>query len=458
MSAASTSALSAVLSALNNGSGGLDVTSAVAAVIAADSAPITQDQAEQSTLNSEATEIQQLESEASNLSDSLQSLSDVGGVFASTAATSSDAGVVTASTSAGSDTGSHTVVVNSLATTGSYYSDLESSDSAVLPSGSFQITVGSGTSTTFTTGNGVNTLDQLAATINAAGIGVNASVVDDANGSRLALASQSSGAAANLSISSDTGLQFTRAGTGADASLSVDGVPITSASNTVTGAITGLTLNLQGTNTAGTPATISISPDTSSIGSAVSSFVSSYNTLISDLNSQFTYNTSTSSEGVLSSDSTARSLQSDLLDSSNLTIGSGAITSLASIGVTTNQDGTLSLDTNTLDSALTNNYQGVVNFFQGTNGSAGFASNLTTTLNNYVDPSQGAFTVDLQGISNENTDLTNDIASYQLYLNTEQTTLTTEYNNANIALQQLPQTIKNTQVLLGDYSTGSSGS
>ena len=123
--------------------------------------------------------------------------------------------------------------------------------------------------------------------------------------------------------------------------------------------------------------------------------------------------------------------------------------------MTTNQDGTLSLDTSKLDNAVANNYQGVIDFFQGSNGNSGFAASLTTTLSNYTDPSQGAFTVDLQGISNENQDLNNDIAHYQLYLTTEKTRLTTEYNNANIALQQLPSTIKNTQVLLGDYSTKS---
>ncbi len=456
MSTASTAALGSLLSAFNNGSTGINVASTVAAIIAADRAPEQLWQSQQATLNNQSSAIQQIESDTTSVTDSLQSLSDVVGVFSNVAANSSAPSVVTASAEPGTAAGNHTIVVDSLATFGSAYSSEQASSSAALPGGSFSITVGSGTAQPFTIGSGVNTLDQLAAAINTAAIGVSASVVTDANGARLALVSQNSGTAAGFTISGDTSLSFTQTAA-QDASLHVDGVPITSASNTVTGAISGLTLNLVGTNTSATPATIAISPDTSTIQSTLSSFVSAYNTLVTTLNQQFTYNSSSSSEGVLSADSTARSLQSDVLSAANLSIGTGSLNNLTSLGITTNQDGTLTLNTQALGSALSSNYQGVVNFFQGVNGSQGFASTVTKTLSSYTDPSQGAFTVDLQSINNENQDLTNETSTFELYIATQQTVLTNEYNNANIALQQLPQTIKNTQVLLGDYSTSSTG-
>ena len=294
-----------------------------------------------------------------------------------------------------------------------------------------------------------------------------ATILTDANGARLSLVSQNSGSLGDFSITKGPGgpggLAFTHLVTGTNASVTVDGATLSSATNTVTGAIPGVTLDFQSQQVSGaSPVDISISPDTSTITSAVSSFVSAYNTLIGDLNTQFTYNTSTGSEGVLSSDSSARALQNAFLGAANLSIGSGALTTLQSLGISTQQNGTLSLNSATLAQNLSSNYQGVVNFFQGNSGSGtgsgqGFAASLLNILTTYTDPSQGAFTVDLQSISSENQDLTNQIDTFQRYLATQQTVLTAEYNTANIALQQLPQQIKETQAILGENTSGSNG-
>ncbi len=449
MSTVSTSALGSLLSSLNNGSSGLDVTSAVASIIAAERAPETAWQNQQTAINNKATEIHQLESEISAVTDQLQSLGDAVSAFSAVAATSSNSSIVTASAISGTATGTHTIVVNKLAATGSYYSAEQGSSSSTLPSDTFSITQGS-TTTSFTVGgsSGVDTLDQLASAINNSSAGVNASVVNDANGARLALVAKGSGTAADFSVASDSTFAFKQGTPGADASVSVDGVPVTSATNTVTGAINGLTLNLQAQSS--TPVTITLAPDTATIQNTLSTFVSSYNTLIKDLNAQFTFNGATSTEGVLSSDSTARSLQSDVLGAANLKIGSGAIQNLSSLGITTGQDGTLTLNSQALSQALSTNYQGVVSFFQGSDGVAGYASTLVSTLNAYTDPSQGSFTVDLQSSSNEYKDLASQIDQYEIYIASQQTLLTQEYNNANIALQQLPEKMKQINALLGN--------
>ncbi len=459
-STVSTSALSSLLSSLNNGNSGFDVTSAVAAVIAAERQPETLLQNQQTALNAQASALQQLGSQASLLTTALQALGDDAGTLSDASATSSDTSVLTATAAPGTAAGTHTVVVQSLAATGSGYSAEQSSNSATLASGDFDLVVG-GKTTHFTTGSGNgsdDTLNELAASINAAGVGVNASVVNDANGARLALVAQSSGTAADFTIANDTsGLQLTKGTAGADASLKVDGVPVTSATNTVTGAVAGLTLSLQSVNQ--NAVTVSTAPDTSAITTAVSSFVSAYNTIIQNLNSQFTYNSNTKTEGTLGSDSVARSLQSDVLSATNLNIGSGAYSTLASIGISTQQDGTLSLDSSKLNAALSSNFSGVVAFFQGTISSSattpGFATSFASTLSNYTDATQGAFTVDLKSISNEYKDLGNQIDDFERYIASQQTLLTTEYNNANIALQQLPQQIKQVQAILGDNSSSS---
>ncbi len=458
-----TSLLNSVLQATNSsGSGGIDVTSAVAAIIAADSAPETAWENQQAAIANQTAAIHQLQSESSNLSDQLNALNDVAGALGSISATSSDSTVVTATAQPGTTTGNHVIVVNHLAATASWYSSSVASSSTALAAGSFSITA-NGTTTAIPVGGtgDPDSLDALAASINSQSLGVSASVITDSSGARLALVSQSSGAAGNFSISSgsgSSGLTFTQPVTGADASLTVDGVPITSASNTVTGAVSGLTLTLQGPSSPGTEVDLNLTANTGSIESAVDSFVSAYNTLITDVNSQFDYNSSTNTDGTLSSDSVVRGLQSSLLAATNYSAAGGsAFSSLAALGIATNQDGTLSVDSTSLESAINSNPGGVQAFFQGS-AQNGFATALNSTLSTYTDPSEGAFTVDLSSLSSENQELSDQINTFQLYITAEQATLTTEYNKANVALQELPTEIKQTQTLLGENNSSSNNS
>ena len=447
------SVLNAALSALGSSNSGFDVTATVNAIITADRAPEVSWQAQQATLAKQTAAINQIQSEASSLSDQLNALQDPLGALTYVSATSSDSSILTASAAPGTATGNHVVVVTSLAATGSSYSNTVASSSTPLGSGGFTLTA-NGTSTSFTTGSGVNTLDQLASSINSQNLGVNASVVTDTTGSRLAVVAAASGAAADFSISGQTGLSFTHPVTGADATLTVDGVPITSASNTVTGAISGLTLNLS--SKSATPVNVGLAPDATLITQAVTNFVTAYNTLSNDLKSQFTFNAATGTSGTLSTDSTTRSLQEELLSSTNYSAGTSTASSLTSLGITTNQDGTLSVNSATLSSSIASNFNGLSNFFQGPNVN-GFAATLNATLSTFTDPAQGAFTVDLSSISNENTNLTNQTATLERYLATQQTQLTAEYSKADIALQQLPQTIRQIQTLLGYNTSGTNG-
>jgi flagellar hook-associated protein 2 len=444
--------LNSVLSALG-GSNGIDVTSAVNSILYADRAPERVWQAQQATLTSQKTALNNINSQASTLQDDLTNLQDSTGALTSTSAASSDTSVVTASAADGTASSSHSIVVSSLATVGSYYSATQATASTTLPVGSFSITEG-GTTTSFQTGSGVDTLTQLAAAINGQSLGVTANIITDSSGARLAVVANASGGANDLTISQSGGLGFTRAIVGVDASLSIDGVPITSASNTVTGAIAGVTLNLQKA-APGETINLSLSPNTSSIVSTLSQFVTDFNALVSNVNSQFTYNSVTNTAGVLQEDSSIQSLQSALLGATNYNSGGTVDNTLNSLGISVNSDGTLSLNTATLSNAIQNNSAAVTNFFQGS-ARDGFAASLNTALNIYTDPTEGAFSVDLSSISAEYTDLTNQTNSLELYLTAQQKTLTTEYNNADILLQQLPQQIKQTQAILNPNEYNSS--
>ncbi|MGA9798832.1 MAG: flagellar filament capping protein FliD [Terriglobales bacterium] len=444
--------LSSLLSAIGSSSSGIDVNAAVAQAIAAESAPEQIWQQQQSTLQTQTTALNQINGLVSTLEDSLNTLQDPTGALASETATSSQSNIVTASAGAGAANGNHVVVVNNLASTGSWYSDSVANSSTPLAAGSFDLQVGSGPVTTITVGNGVNTLDDLASNINSQNLGVTASVVNDASGSRLALLSTSSGSAADFTISNVTGLGFTRAAQGKNASLTVDGIPISSASNTVTGAVTGLTFSLDSA-APNTEVNITVTNDSSQISQAISNFVTAYNAAINSVNSQFVYDQTSGTSGPLAGDSTVRNLQSTLLGITGYTAGSGDISTLGGIGISVNDDGTLSLDSATLNSAIQNDFSSVQSFLQGT-ASNGFASNLVNQLNTFSDPVSGAFTVDLQSISNENTDLQNQIDDFQVYIQGETTRLTAEYNQADITLQQLPLLQQQIAAELGQTTNG----
>lgn len=446
--------LSAILQAATGAaSSGIDVTSAVAASVAAARAPETNWQNQITTLQSQATALTQIQTDATNLDNDVLALNSLTGPLSARTVTSSNTGVVSASAASGSTIGNNVVVVNSLATAASWSSTEEASATTALPAETITITPASGTATTITTGSGVNNLTELAAAINGtAGLGVSASVITDATGSRLAITSNTSGSASNFTVSSsDSSFALTQAVPGANAALTVNGIAISSASNTVQGAIPGVTLNLESA-LPGTQVTLAVAPDTSSAATAISQFVADYNIVIGDLNTTFAEGTN--GQGVLADDPTVRNLQSELLGTLSYaaTPATGTTTTvpnLSSLGISVNGDGTLSVDSTTLSSTLQNNFSDVQNFFQGS-ALNGFANNVDQQLSSFINPGDGAFTVDLSSNSTEQSSLQTEISDFETNIITPlQTQLQAEFSDAEIALQQLPNELKDVDAELG---------
>ena len=456
---------------------GINVSSTVAAILATDRAPETAWQNDQTTITNEQTELNNLQTEVSTLQSSFQSLSDFDGVFSTLTATSSDTSAVNATASSSAAVGSHTIAVTNLATTGESYSNDVSSGS--ITAGALVFTLGTGSSQTInipadssTTDatSDTTTLSNAAAYINEQGLGITATVVTDSNGSRLALTSTASGVAASVAVqSAPTGLSFTNVA-GVDANLYVDGVPIDSSSNQVSTAISGVTLNLTGT-TAASGVSVQVAASTDQITAAVNSFITAYNAAITDLNNQFQYNgavaagsssSSTSTSGVLESDPSARLIQQQLLSSISVA-GSGssssAINSLSQLGISMNDDGTLTLDSDTLSSALQSNYSGVESFFQDTTSSS-FAGNFSNLMTNMTDPSNGAIVLDLNGLKSNYTDDQDNINNLESTLADLKTSLTNQYSALNTTLQMYPTTMIEIETELGlnTNSNSSSGS
>ena len=181
--------------------------------------------------------------------------------------------------------------------------------------------------------------------------GVTASVVQDSGGYHLNLESQATGAAGVLQFTSNdttlttvanpaTSLDFVAPIGGTNATFSIDGIPFSSTSNTATGALPGVTLNLVSAEPT-VPVQLSVGPDTAQATTAINGFVVAYNTLITAINNQFAIDPTTNLEGPLGSDGSLRSLQSSLLADVSYSPASNGLVNLRSLGIQTNQDGTL---------------------------------------------------------------------------------------------------------------------
>jgi flagellar hook-associated protein 2 len=119
---------------------------------------------------------------------------------------------------------------------------------------------------------------------------------------------------------------------------------------------------------------------------------------------------------------------------------SSAITSITQLGVSVNNDGTLTLNTDTLDSVLNSNYQDVVNFFQPSASFSSFGGNFTTVLNNVGNSSTtGAVALALSQNSTVESQLNTNISNEEATISTQKSQLTTELNAANFTLTEIPQ-------------------
>lgn len=324
------------------------------------------------------------------------------------AATPSDANVLSATTSSTAVPGTYAVNVSQLAQSQNLIATGQTSSTAAIGSGTattvtFDLgAISGGTLTngvysgaTFTSNGSAtvsitinssnNTLVGIRDAINAAALGVTATIVNDGSGTpyRLALTSTSSGVSNSIKITTSGGdaaisslLGYDPAGTqnltqtlaAQNANLTVNGIAITSKSNTISGAIQGVTLTLK--KTTATPASLTVARDTTAINTAASGFVDAYNALSSQIKSRSAYGTGTTGAGSLAGDGTLRLMQEQLRGIFNTPASGGTLTSLGQVGISFQKDGSLLLDSSKLNSAISANFSDVSNLFSSSTGYA----------------------------------------------------------------------------------------
>jgi len=433
---------------------GFDVASTVSQIVANMRNVETPWKNQLTSLQNQDTVLTQIGSDLSTLSSDLQQLTDPQGSLFTKDGSSSDTSVVTITNSDSTAiAGSHTIIVSQLAQTASDVSDVIAGSGDTL-SGSLTI---NGKTLNIDSADNDTTLSSLVTAINSGSYGVAASVITDSSGSRLSLVSNTSGAGGAITISSgmqDTtsgsSIGFSQAQAGQDAKLTVDGVSITSASNSISGAIPGITFQVLSTNTDTNPVQLQIVNDTSSAGKAITQFINDYNTVVKDLNSQEGKDSSGNPEPLFGSPTIA-TLQEQLQSALNFTQSSGNITSLAQLGISfsASGDGTLTLDNNgdTLNDALSYNLQDITNLFQPGNGFTSFGDNLTSVLNSLgtsgTGTSDGLITLALNENSSTESQLNTNISNEETTITAQQTALTNELNQANFVLTEIPQQIQN---------------
>jgi flagellar hook-associated protein 2 len=431
------------ISAAGIGSG-LDVNSIVTALVNARKASSQQQITTRTTqTNNLLTGLSSLNSALGGIQTALSTLTSVN-TFSSFTSTltpqGSSSSIGTATTMSSAHAGSYTIAVSQLATAQKRASSAVASGTAV-GQGTLTVTVGSSTMNLAV--SATDTLATIATAINnsTSNPGVTATIVNGVNGQQLMLSSSKTGVANGFTVSANatsssglTDLANTLNTPGSneaqDAKLTVDGIAVTSATNTVTGMMDGVTLNLTGTGTN----TLTVAQDNTAATNAIQGLVDAYNSYVSTVSSLSSYDSSTGTAGVLLGDTTLTSVQRSIASVLSNSVKGNSIGTLANLGITRNADGTLALDTDKLASAFQSNPSAVKNLFVGTNG---YATNLNTAINAYtssggiIGTRMDSLNNTLTQLSQQQTALNNRMATYQTQLQQQYTALDTLMSSLN---------------------------
>lgn len=367
---------------------GLDVTSLVSQLVAAERAPAAgRIERAQSKLNVSLSAMGMFKNALAMLQSSAQALTGTGTAFGRMKSTVSAEGFFTATASSGAVAGKYGIEIIDVArahklTTTAY----AGGSSTVLGAGSVTIGVG-GEDFTVELDSASATLADLRDAINSAtdNASINAVLITEDAGTRLVLTSREEGTANAITFNSTAsgGGSLVTTSTlqaATDAQIKVEGYTYTSSSNTVTSAIEGVTLNLLKAEP-GTTLNVTLTPDTGSASSAVKGLVTAYNALMDLVSKYGSYDATTKSGGPLMGESSVRVAMQQIRRVLGDSIGDGTYATLASVGITSDKDGKLKLDATKLDAALASDSESIGQLFSGSNG---FATRLDTVLDGFV--------------------------------------------------------------------------
>jgi flagellar hook-associated protein 2 len=378
----------------------IDVQTLVSQLMTVEQQPLNALKASEAKVQSRVSALGTIQSRLAALRTSVASLASFTSYTATKATTTgtSASGAITGSP----QTGTYTVAVGTLAK-GQSSASVAMDPTVALGVGNLNITVGATSFDIATGGSGEpTTLAGLRDAINAQDtVGVSASLITSGGTSRLVLNSKATGAA-NAFTATPTGalagFGFTTPQTATDASFSINGLSLTSPSNTIVDAVDGVTVVLNGGPPAGSaPGTtadsqITIAQDSSATKSKVNDFINAYNSANSLIRSQTSYDATTKTAGQLNGEFVLRQAQSSIsavVRGSMTAAKTGDYTRLSDLGVQVQKDGSLSLDNTKFDAAMAADPTKVQRLFAGTAGATGSAMGLAAQLRDQLDGISG---------------------------------------------------------------------
>jgi flagellar hook-associated protein 2 len=445
----STTPTTGLLTSMGVGSG-LDVSSLVDKLVAAKKAPQQNQIASQAAAaNTQLSALGQIGAALSALQSAMAPLTD-GSAFASRTVTSSDTTVLGAGSDGTAVNGSYNIVVGKLASSLKASSGAFASASTAVGTGTLTLAVG-GKSMSLTLDSTNNSLAAIRDAINKASDnpGVSATIVTGTDGAHLVLNGAQTGAANGFKISSSggdgglaalnydvaapTGNALSVINAASDANYTVDGLAGSSASNTTSTAIDGLTLNFTKVGSS----TLSVSNDSSKATGALTNLVNTYNSFVGIYQNLTKYDATSGTAGAMIGDATLNSINSTL---SGIVGGTANGATLSSIGISLQVDGTLKLDSSKLATVLSDGGKTVGNLFAGTGS---FAAKLNASLGNWVGDS-GL----LAGRTTSLSQQLKDLSSRQTTLNSRMDDLTARYQAQFTALDTLMSKLNSTSSYL----------
>ncbi len=352
---------------------GLDVNSIITQLLAIERQPIVNLQTKATKIQAQISEYGKLQSLTSTFRDAASALTSTT-TWGQTVGNSSNSAAVGIAVASGAAVGSYSVQVQSLAAAQSLASEVFSSSDETPGAGTLHIELGSwGTGqSTFTPKSGATAVDiTIAATdtlaqvrdkINAANAGVTAMVLNDGNGARLLMRSTATGSESAFRTSGMTALAFdpssgsatmTQTQAAANAAATIDGLAISSQSNTLANLVDGITLTLGKVTT--DPVELTVVQDNEALKQAVQDFADAYNALSSLIAKQIKYDAGSKTAGPLQGDSSAVGLQRRLRTLMGSSASASSVfTRLSDVGLEMQRDGSVKVNSGKLDAALAN--------------------------------------------------------------------------------------------------------
>ncbi len=410
---------------------GIDTAALIDALVKSASVPITNLQTDKTNNSSQSTKISDIKTKLTTLQNAAKALDTKSDTLVNKS-TSSNTTALSVTSAGGAAMGTYKVEVKALASAERTYSNkVSASDQTMLfGTGTLTMQVGDGTAVAVDVTE-FDTLSSVVKKINQSGAAVSAGILNDGQGGyRLQVSGTQAGAKNAVNFTEVGGLSLglsdpaNEKQPATDATVLVDGIEVKATSNTVSGAVPGVTLNLSDLGTS----TVKVDRDGDGLKTKLQAFVKGYNDVMNTLNAAFTYSGAAKGADTLAGDSTMKALQMNLRGMVGKIVpnGDSSMNMLSQIGISTQRDGTLALDDTKYSAAVAKDYEGVSSLLAGRTDGTGLMQQISDGLTGYTKTG-GTLQIKIDNLSKRNKAIDGQIDSMQTRIDKYKENLQNQY-------------------------------